>query len=112
MKADIFFLDHITQSIGRIELLIAKITESQFKQNIDMQDIVIRRLEIIGEAVKHISSQSKKEFPEMPWKEIAGTRDVLIHAYFNVDLDLVWKIIKRDLPKLKQVITELRKRYT
>jgi uncharacterized protein with HEPN domain len=59
-------------------------------------------LEIIGEASKSISDETREQHPEIPWRAIAGTRDRLIHAYFSVDLDIVWSIIRNDLPSLVQ----------
>ncbi len=69
-----------------------------FRQDLKTQDAVIRNLEIIGEAVKLVSDQTKKNHTDVPWKEIAGTRDKLIHDYFGVNIDVVWNIVKDDLP--------------
>jgi uncharacterized protein with HEPN domain len=67
-------------------------------------DATVRRIEIIGEAVKNISEEYKNKHPKINWKQIAGTRDVLIHAYFRVDMELIWDIIQSDLKKLKTEI--------
>lgn len=69
-----------------------------------MQDAIIRRIEIIGVAVKNIPDDFKKTNTEIPWKQITGMRDILIHQYFGVDLDLTWEVVKKDLPKLKKQI--------
>jgi len=61
---------------------------------------VVRLLEILGEAAKNVSSQCQTEYPTIPWRQIAGTRDRLIHGYFDVDLDIVWKIVSTDIPPL------------
>ncbi len=71
------------------------------------QDAIIRNIEIIGEAVKNVSEDLKKKYPEIGWKEIAKTRDKLIHAYFGIDLDIVWDIINIDIPRLKDQIKEI-----
>ncbi len=66
----------------------------------------MRRLEIIGEAVKNLPDDFKTAHPQIPWKQIAGMRDVLIHAYTNVSLDRVWRVIEDDLRPLKDVIAQ------
>ena len=67
----------------------------------------MRRLEIIGEAAKNIPDYFRKKNPQIPWREIAGLRDILIHEYFGVDMSLVWKIANKDIPKLKRQILKL-----
>ena len=67
---------------------------------------IVRLLEVLGEAAKNVSGEFRMDYPAIPWREIAGTRDRLIHGYFDVDLDIVWAIVSVDLPKL---ITELEK---
>ena len=66
---------------------------------------MLRALEIIGEATKNLSKELKENYPKIPWKDIAGMRDKLIHKYFGVDLELVWETIKRDLPQFKDQIS-------
>ncbi len=75
-----------------------------------MQDSVIRRIEIIGEAIKNIPNDIKNSYNQSPWKEITGMRDILIHQYFGVDLDLTWQVIDKDLPKLKRQILDMSKK--
>ena len=71
------------------------------------QDAIIRKLEIIGEAVKQISDATRQRRPEIPWKQIAGMRDRLTHAYFGVDLGLVWRVVERDLQPLETAVEAL-----
>ena len=101
------FLGHILESIAEIEKNTKKKTKEKFFNSVTIQDAVVRRLEIIGEAVKNLPSSLKRKHPDISWKNIAGTRDVLIHEYFGVDLDIVWDVVKNDIPKLKKQIKEL-----
>ncbi|MCA9922757.1 MAG: DUF86 domain-containing protein [Anaerolineales bacterium] len=68
---------------------------------------IIRLLEIIGEAAKAVSTELKVQYPKIPWRQIAGTRDRLIHGYFNVDMDIVWTIVTKDLPDLIQNLEKI-----
>ena len=77
--------------------------------NTQIQDAVLRRLEIIGEAVKNIPQSFRDKYPRIPWKNIAGLRDILIHEYFGVNLRRAWKVAKDDILGLKQELTKVRK---
>ena len=86
MKRDLtVYLDDILESIQRIREYTKGMDRDEFKTRPQTQDAVLRRLEIIGEAVKNIPEPVRSNFPKMPWKEIAGMRDVIIHAYFRVN---------------------------
>jgi uncharacterized protein with HEPN domain len=69
-----------------------------------IQDAVIRNLEVIGEAVRNLSPEFRRQHPELPWRSISALRNVLIHEYFGVDLEIVWRIVQRRLPALKRHI--------
>ena len=99
MKNDGVYLRHIRDAIRDIEEYTAAGREA-FLSDRMRQDAVIRKLEIIGEAVKRLSEDTKSRQPSIPWKQIAGMRDRLSHDYFGVDLDLVWRVVERDLPTL------------
>lgn len=101
------YLKHILDAITDIESSVDGLTKEEFKGNKDKKDAAIRRIEVIGEAVKNTSQDLKKKHPEVEWKKIAGSRDVMIHSYFNVDLDIVWEIIRKDLPALKKQIKQI-----
>lgn len=107
MKDNRVYLEHILVQIEKIELSLEGITKQQFLANVEKQDANVRRLEIIGEAVKKLSLAFRKQHPTVEWREIAGTRDVLIHGYFTVDWDLVWSILKRDVPTLKSIVAAI-----
>ncbi len=79
----------------------------EFYEDSIVQDAVLRRLEIIGEAVKNVPDDFRAKYPDVPWRQIAGMRDVLIHAYFGVNLRRVWKVVKEDLPGLKLKILKI-----
>ena len=98
------FLNHILDAINKIERYIQDIDEESFMKNDLVQDGVIRQIEIIGEAVKRLSNDLKSQSPNVPWQDISGMRDKLIHDYFGVDIDTVWLTAKKDIPHLKEEI--------
>ncbi|MEM5792976.1 MAG: DUF86 domain-containing protein [Candidatus Aenigmatarchaeota archaeon] len=108
MKRDeTVYLKDILESIERIEEYKRGINRKKFLENPQIQDSIIRRLEIIGEAVKNLSKGFREEHPQVEWKKISGTRDILIHSYFGVNLERVWNLIELDLPKLKKEIEKI-----
>jgi uncharacterized protein with HEPN domain len=88
----------IIECAHRIRSYIERIGYDDFQQDHKTQDAVIRNIEVIGEAVKLLSDNIKKNNPNITWKEIAGTRDKLIHDYFGINIDVAWSIAKEDLP--------------
>ena len=109
MNKDIrVYIEDILECIEKIEKY-TKIDEDDFHENTQAQDAVLRRLEIIGEAVKNIPQDFKDKHPEIPWRKIAGMRDVIIHEYSGVNLERVWKVAKEDLVGLKEMIMNISK---
>lgn len=100
------YLAHIHECIQKIERFTAD-GKSRFLRDDMVQDAVIRNLEIIGEAAKRIDEDHRAAHPDIPWRALAGLRDVLIHQYEGVDLERVWAIVEKDLPPLKRAIAEL-----
>ena len=107
-KDPIVYLLHINDSIVLIGKYINKINKKEFLSDPILQDAVMRRLEIIGEAVKNLPVSFKSKHKSVPWKKIAGMRDILIHEYFGVDLSVVWTTCKEDLPFLKAALMKIK----
>ncbi|MBS3132565.1 DUF86 domain-containing protein [Candidatus Woesearchaeota archaeon] len=103
------FVGHILDSIQKAEKYTEGISRQGFLKSKIIQDAVIRNLEIIGEAAKNIPKNFRDKYPEISWRQIAGFRDILIHMYFGIDLDLTWDVIKKDLPGLKQKLRKILK---
>ena len=101
------YIKYILESIMLIQEYTRQVSKQQFLKRTYLQDAVIRRLEIIGEAVKSLPPDFKDRHNDIPWQKIAGMRDVLIHEYFGVDLNLTWEVIKEDLPLLKGKLEEV-----
>ena len=106
MKDDRVYLEHIRDAINDIIEYTQSGRDAFFADRM-RQDATIRKLEVIGQAVKHLSDGCKSRRPEIPWKQIAGMRDKVIHDYFGVNLDIVWGVVAQELPKLQRAIHDL-----
>ena len=107
-RGDLELVGDIKEAVRRINSYIKKTNYSKFLKDTKTQDAVVRNLEIIGEAVKNISKDLKKEYPKIQWRKLAGVRDRLIHNYFGVNYDVVWVIAKEELPEIILQIEELK----
>lgn len=106
MKEDKIYLLNILEAIEKIETYTVS-GKDEFIKSTLIQDGVIRNLEIIGEATKRISPDLREQHTDIPWRQMAGLRDVLIHDYMGVDLVTVWNVVYRELPKVKSKVKEI-----
>ena len=102
MEKENIYKKHILDAVDTVEEYVKGLSFSEFEKNKLVRDGVIRELEVIGEAAKRLSVEFKALVPAIPWRQVTGTRDKLIHDYMSVDLEEVWQIVKSDLPSLKQ----------
>lgn len=99
----------ILASIHLATQYVSGMDRAAFDGNAQSQDAVIRRIEVMGEAAKRVSDRVRQRFPDVPWKELAGMRDRVIHGYDIIDLEIVWDTVKRDLPTLAQQLETILK---
>jgi uncharacterized protein with HEPN domain len=105
------FVEDILDGMNKAEILLEGVSYSQFETDFRINFAVVRALEIIGEAAKRIPEQVRQRYNDIPWKGMAGMRDRIIHGYDNVDLQIVWDVVKRDIPQLKPKIELLLQDY-
>jgi len=109
MKRDLnLYIDDILESIALIRSYTKGVTETQFLTDRQVQDSVLRRLEVIGEAVKQLPTTIRDRYPDVPWRKISGFRDILAREYYGVQLPRIWKTMQRDLADLQAAIKKMR----
>lgn len=108
-KSDTVYLLHILDATRQVEEYLGNLDYEAFSKSRLVQDAVIRQFEIIGEATKNLSEATRDRAPQVPWKNMAGMRDKLIHQYFGVDIAAVWETAKQDLPFVRQQVASLLK---
>ncbi|MFB6181704.1 MAG: DUF86 domain-containing protein [Candidatus Magasanikbacteria bacterium] len=101
------YLRDILDSIKIIEEHVEGIDKSEFFESITIQDVVVRRFTIIGEVVKRVPDEVRNEYDNIPWRRIAGMRDIVVHDYDNIDLDSTWKTTQKQLPKFKAEVENI-----
>jgi len=101
------FLEDILEAISKIEEFVKGMDLEQFKKDDKTASAVLRKLEIIREAAKNIPPKVKEKHFDIPWKRMAGLRNIVIHGYFGVDTEIIWKIITENLPELKPRIEKI-----
>lgn len=107
MKDDLAYIEHILDAISRILKYTKRVDFQEFEKSDIIQDAVIRNFEIVGEATKNVSNKMVLSSPAIPWKEMAGLRDKLIHDYMGIELRIIWKTIQEDIPELESLLKNL-----
>jgi len=108
-EADLDLLDHVLECIDRVEQYTEK-NPIRFFQSVMVQDASVRNLQIMAESTQRLSDAIKASEANIPWGKIAGFRNNLVHSYFDIDENLVWIVIEKDLPSLKQAILRMKNR--
>lgn len=106
-RDDTVYLRHILDAITQVQEYVAGLSQEEFSARRMVHDAVIRQIEIIGEATKNLDPQVLEAYPDVPWKQMAGMRDKLIHQYFGVDLEAVWDVAVEDIPTLKDQVASI-----
>ena len=101
------YLEDIFGAINRIQAYVQGITRTEFETDQMRFDAIIRNLEVIGEAVKQVPESLRNQYPSVEWRKIAGLRDILIHRYFDVNIELVWEIVQSNIPVLRANIEQM-----
>ena len=100
-------LNHIYDAIARIDAYTSGVEKAAFLKNSMMQDAVMRQIEIIGEAARYISDEFQEKHAELPWFQMRGIRNKIVHDYLEINVDVIWDTVKNDLPPLKAQVQKL-----
>ncbi|MCB2160665.1 DUF86 domain-containing protein [bacterium] len=107
VEKDRLYLIHIKECLDKIDLYIQGENQKSFEDNSMLQDAVIRNLQILSESTQRLSNEAKQENPEVAWHKISGFRNIVVHAYLDLDIKRVWLIIQNDIPQLKATIQKM-----
>lgn len=100
-------LQDMLESLEKIERYTAGLTFERFAQDDRTVDAVVRNLEVIGEVARQIPSEVRERYPEVPWRRVIGLRNVVVHEYFAVDVEIVWTVVRQSLPELKEALRRM-----
>lgn len=103
VKDDLIYIEHMLDCIHRIDEYIDD--KERFYASRLVQDAVIRNLQTMAESSQRLASEIKQQFDDVPWKEISGFRNILVHDYLGVDLDVIWSVVEQELPRLEQALS-------
>jgi len=103
MKNDSVYIEHMIECIERI-CQYTRLDKSIFYTSTLVQDAVVRNLQTMAESSQRLSPEEKSKYPDIPWREIAGFRNILVHDYLGLDLDVVWSVVQQDIPKLRDAL--------
>lgn len=113
MKEDLIYVSHILTAIADIKEFTGRMNKKDFFKNKMAEHAVVRNIEVIGEASKHLSTRFKERHKDIPWKDIIKMRNKVTHFYFGINYNIVWEVVKRDIPtveeKLKAIIESKKK---
>ena len=101
------FLDDIVEATSKVLEYTSGLSYEQFGADRKTIEAVVWNLQIIGEAVKNIPEETRSQYPDVPWRDMAGLRDIIVHQYFGIKLDVIWKVIQQDLPRVEHLIREI-----
>ena len=105
------YVEDIADAMEKAEILLQGVTYDQFEDDFRINFAVVRALEIVGEATKRLPMTLRDQYPDIPWKQMAGMRDRIIHGYDTVDLEIVWDVVKQDVPQIKPQIEQILRDY-
>jgi uncharacterized protein with HEPN domain len=105
------YVEDIADAMEKSEILLKGVTYDQFESDFRINFAVVRALEIVGEATKRLPMTLRDQYPNIPWKQMAGMRDRIIHGYDTVDLEIVWDVVKQDIPQIKPQIQQILRDY-
>ena len=111
MRRDNLFIEDILDAMNKIFKYTEEMDKEEFKKNQLVIDAVLRNIEIVGEAANKVSNEMKSDYQDIPWSKMIGLRNIVIHDYFGVDLDIIWEVITVNLPETKPKIKEILKDY-
>ena len=106
-RDEMLYLRHVLDAMDTVKEYLQGVNEEKFKNTRLIQDGVIRQIEIIGEAVRHVSKDIRKTYPEIPWQDVAGMRDKLIHDYIGVNYTIVWDVVKNKIPEIQVIVAQI-----